>query len=93
MGPWKGFWNVPGFTWRMKAKVDFGGNAAAEVSGWNPADIGWTSDGRHGGRVSREDAKARRKGRRRFSVSSPYPKLCSYPRRLVAMRMPWSAPA
>jgi hypothetical protein len=70
MGPWKGFWNVPGFTWRVKAKVDFGGNAAADVSGEKPADIVWTSDGRPCGRVSREDAKARRKGRRRFSVSS-----------------------
>jgi hypothetical protein len=33
MGPWKGFWNVPGFTWRMKAKADSGWNAAADVSG------------------------------------------------------------
>jgi hypothetical protein len=33
MGPWKGFCNLPGFTWRVKAKVDFGGNAAADVSG------------------------------------------------------------
>jgi hypothetical protein len=33
-------------------------------------DIVWTSDGRPCGRVSREAAKARRKGRRRFSVSS-----------------------
>jgi hypothetical protein len=61
MGPWKGFCNLPGFTWRVKANVDFGGNAAAEVSGEKPADIGWTSDGRPCGRVSREDAKARRK--------------------------------
>jgi hypothetical protein len=70
MGPWKGFWNLPGFTWRVKAKVDFGGNAAADVSGEKPADIVWTSDGRPCGRVSREDAKARRKGRRRFCESS-----------------------
>jgi hypothetical protein len=33
MGQWKAFWNLPGFTWRVKAKVDFGGNAAADVSG------------------------------------------------------------
>jgi hypothetical protein len=70
MGKWEGFWNVPGFTWRVKANVDFGGNAATEVSGEKPTDIGWTSDGRPCGRVSREDAKARRKERRRFSVSS-----------------------
>jgi hypothetical protein len=70
MGPWKGFWNLPGFTWRVKAKVGFGGNAAADVSGEKPADIVWTSDGRPCGSVSREDAKAQRKGRRRFSVSS-----------------------
>jgi hypothetical protein len=64
MGPWKGFWKLPGFNWRMKAKADFGGNAAAEVSGEKPADIGWTSDGRHCGRVSREDAKTRKVGDR-----------------------------
>jgi hypothetical protein len=28
------------YTWRVKAKVDFGGNAAADVSGEKPADIG-----------------------------------------------------
>jgi hypothetical protein len=61
---------LPGFNWRVNARVDFGGNAAAEVSGEKPADIGWTSDGRPCGRVSREDAKARRKERRTFSVSS-----------------------
>jgi hypothetical protein len=61
MGPWKGFWNLPGFTWKVKAKVDFGGNAAADVSGEKPADIVWTSDGRPCGRVSREDAKKRKK--------------------------------
>jgi hypothetical protein len=44
MGRWKGFWNVPGFTWRVKAKVGFGGNAEADVSGEKPADIGWTPD-------------------------------------------------
>jgi hypothetical protein len=33
MGKWKGFWNLPGFTWRVKAKVDFSLNAAADVSG------------------------------------------------------------
>jgi hypothetical protein len=64
MGQWKAFWNLPGFTWRVKAKVDFGGNAAADVSGEKPADIVWTSDGRPCGRVSREDAKARRVGDR-----------------------------
>jgi hypothetical protein len=61
MGPWKGFWNVPGFTWKVKANVDFGGNAAADVSGEKPADIVWTSDGRPCGRGSREDAKERKK--------------------------------
>jgi hypothetical protein len=61
MGPWKGFWNLPGFTQGVKANVDFGGNAAADVSGVKPADIVWTSDGRPCGRVSREDAKAQRK--------------------------------
>jgi hypothetical protein len=70
MGQWKGFWNLPGFTWRVKAKVDFGGNAAADVSGEKPADISWTSERRPCRRVSREDAEARRKGRRRFSMSS-----------------------
>jgi hypothetical protein len=40
MGQWKAFWNLLGFTWREKAKVDFGGNAAADVSGEKPADIG-----------------------------------------------------
>jgi hypothetical protein len=33
MGQSKGFCNLPGFNWRMKAKADFGGNAAADVSG------------------------------------------------------------
>jgi hypothetical protein len=40
MGQWKAFWNLPGFTQKVKAKVDFGGNAAADVSGEKPADIG-----------------------------------------------------
>jgi hypothetical protein len=30
---------VLGFTQRLKTKVDFGGNAAADVSGEKPADI------------------------------------------------------
>jgi hypothetical protein len=60
MGQWKGFWNLLGFTWRVKANVDFGGNAAADLSGEKPADIVWTSDGRSCGRGSREDAKARK---------------------------------
>jgi hypothetical protein len=64
MGLWKGFWNLPGFTQGVKANVDFGGNAAADVSGEKPADIVWTSDVRPCGRVSREDAKARRVGDR-----------------------------
>jgi hypothetical protein len=34
-----------GFTQRVKAKVDFGGNAVADVSGEKPADVGWTSNG------------------------------------------------
>jgi hypothetical protein len=58
MGPWKGFWNLLGFTWRVKAKVDFGGNAAADVSGEKPADIGWTSDG---GFAEGSHAKTRRR--------------------------------
>jgi hypothetical protein len=40
MGPWRGFWNLPGFTWRVKANVDFALNAVADVSGEKPADIG-----------------------------------------------------
>jgi hypothetical protein len=55
------------YTWRVKAKVNLGWNAAADVSGWKPADIVWTSDG---GLAEGSHAKARRKGRRRFSVSS-----------------------
>jgi hypothetical protein len=58
MGPWKGFWNLPGFTWRVKANVDFGGNAAADVSGEKPADIGQTPDG---GRAEGSHAKTRRR--------------------------------
>jgi hypothetical protein len=67
MVPWKGFWSLPGFTWRVKAKVDFGWNVAADVSGEKPVDIVWTSDG---GRAEGSHAKTRRKGGRRFSVSS-----------------------
>jgi hypothetical protein len=33
MGQWKAFWNLLGFTQRVKAKVDFSLNAAADVSG------------------------------------------------------------
>jgi hypothetical protein len=33
IGQWQAFWNLPGFTQRVKAKMDFGGNAAAELSG------------------------------------------------------------
>jgi hypothetical protein len=40
MGPWRGFWDMSGFTWRVKAKVDFALNAVADVSGEKPADIG-----------------------------------------------------
>jgi hypothetical protein len=40
MGRWKAFWNLQGFTQRVKAKVDFGLNAAADVSGWKPVEIG-----------------------------------------------------
>jgi hypothetical protein len=58
MGQWKAFWNLPGFTWRVKAKVDFGGNAAADVSGEKPADIVWTSDG---GLAEGSHAKTRRR--------------------------------
>jgi hypothetical protein len=63
MGPWRGFWNLPGFTWRVKAKVDFGGNAVADVSGEKPADIVWTSDGgrRKDRTRRREGAKKRKK--------------------------------
>jgi hypothetical protein len=31
---------MSGFTWRVKAKVDFALNAVADVSGEKPADIG-----------------------------------------------------
>jgi hypothetical protein len=58
MGPWKGFWNLPGFTWRVKAKVDFALNAVADVSGEKPADIVWTSDG---GLAEGSHAKTRRR--------------------------------
>jgi hypothetical protein len=58
MGPWKGFWNLPGFTWRVKAKVDFGWNVAADVSGEKPVDIVWTSDG---GLAEGPHAKTRRR--------------------------------
>jgi hypothetical protein len=40
MGRWKAFWNLQGFTRRVKAKVDFGLHAAADVSGWKPVEIG-----------------------------------------------------
>jgi hypothetical protein len=83
MGKYKGFWNWPGFNQRVKASVDFGGNAAADVSGEKPADIVWTSDVRPCGRVSREDAKARKVGDR-------VPQL---PKTFFAMRVSWSAPA
>jgi hypothetical protein len=83
MGLRKGFWNLRGFTWRVKAKVGFGGNAAADVSGEKPADIVWTSDGRPCGRVSREAAETRRVGI----------EFRSCPRRFVEMRVSWSAPA
>jgi hypothetical protein len=33
MGPWKGFCNLPGFTWGVNAKVDGYWNALADVSG------------------------------------------------------------
>jgi hypothetical protein len=58
MGRWKGLWNLPGFTWRVKANLDFGGNAAADVSGEKPADIGWTPDG---GFAEGSHAKTRRR--------------------------------
>jgi hypothetical protein len=31
MGQWKAFWNLLGFTWRVKAKVDFFLNAARRI--------------------------------------------------------------
>jgi hypothetical protein len=37
---WKAFWSLPGFTQRVKAKMDFGLHAAANVSGWKSAGIG-----------------------------------------------------
>jgi hypothetical protein len=33
MGQWKAFWNLLGFTQKVKAKVDFFLNAATGVSG------------------------------------------------------------
>jgi hypothetical protein len=33
MGQWKGFWNLPGFAWKVKAKVNGGWDALADVSG------------------------------------------------------------
>jgi hypothetical protein len=40
MGKRKASWHWQGFTRRVKAKGDFGLNAAADVSGWKPAGIG-----------------------------------------------------
>jgi hypothetical protein len=40
MGQWKASWSWQGFTRWVKAKGDFGWNAAADVSGWKPAGIG-----------------------------------------------------
>jgi hypothetical protein len=85
MGPWKGFWNLLGFTWRVKAKVDFGGNAATDISGVKPADIGWTPDG---GVAEGSHAKTRR----REKVGDG-PSCAVTQRRFVAMRVSWSAPA
>jgi hypothetical protein len=31
MSQWEASWNLPGFTWRVNAKGDFGWNAAAGV--------------------------------------------------------------
>jgi hypothetical protein len=31
MGQWEASWSLPGFTWRVNAKGDFGWNAAAGV--------------------------------------------------------------
>jgi hypothetical protein len=73
MGQWKRFWSLPGFIWRVKAKVDFGGNAAADVSRERPEDIGWMPDGglAEGLTRRREGAKERKKEVfREFPVSS-----------------------
>jgi hypothetical protein len=40
MGKWKASWSWQGFNRRVKAKGDFGWNAAAGGSGWKPAGIG-----------------------------------------------------
>jgi hypothetical protein len=50
--------SLPGCTWKLKAKVDFGWNVAAEVSGEKPADTGSTADG---GLVEGSHAKTRRR--------------------------------
>jgi hypothetical protein len=83
MGQSKGFCNLLGFTQGVKANVDFGGNAAADVSGEKPADIVWTSDG---GLAEGSHAKTRR--RERLGIE-----FRSCPRRFFAMRVSWSAPA
>jgi homoserine trans-succinylase len=86
MGQWKAFWNLLGFTQRVSAQVDFCWNAAADV---------YNVDG-----VSREDAKVRRRRKKEVSVSREDAKtrrvgieFRSCPRRFVAMRVSWSAPA
>jgi hypothetical protein len=58
MGRWKGLWNLPGSTWKVKANVDGCGNALSDVSGWKPADISWTPNG---GLAEGSHAKTRRR--------------------------------
>jgi hypothetical protein len=61
MGLWKGFWNLPGFTQKVKANLDCCGNALADVSGWKPTDISWTPNG---GLAEGSHAKTRRREER-----------------------------
>jgi hypothetical protein len=39
-GQWKANGSLPGFTWKLKAKVDFDWNVAADVSARKPAGVG-----------------------------------------------------
>jgi hypothetical protein len=101
MGQWKAFWNLLGFTQRVSAQVDFCWNAAADVcnvDGVSREDAKARRRRKKEVSVSREDAKTRRKGRKRGSSLTRRRgglgiDCRSNPRRFVAVRVSWSAPA